>query len=409
MSNPPDSPDLSPDFLKDTTSHRGGRRLNRLPLMIGAGILLIMLFLIGYVMQTRTQETAKTTANEIDNQEAPAPATPTMQFDGANVSSQDADNVDSGTINSSTQTKAAPAVNAQTTALDTASAQAYEDAATQLAARRQQAYMQALDAPTAASGEGGAMPSTPAMSAPVGTPTGLNHDAMNQGAPLNTDPNKQAQKQAWLKQSPETQDYLNHTRQAPLSPYELKAGSVIPAVMISGINSDLPGQLIAEVRQNVYDTATGQYLILPQGARLVGTYDNGVTMGQSRVLVAWTRVIYPDGSSLDLGLMPGADASGYAGFNDKTNNHYARIFGGALMLSMFSAGVQLSQPQPKGDDNTYSSSQIIAASLGQQLGDLGIEVTRRNLDIAPTLEIRPGYLFNVMITKDIILKPWRGN
>lgn len=409
MPNPSDSPDLSPDFLKDTVNHLGGRRLNRLPLMIGAGILLIMLFLIGYVMQTRTQETAKTTANEIDNQEAPAPATPTMQFGETNVSSQDADNADSSATNSRIQTTAASTVSAQTTAVDAANIQAYEDAATQLAARRQQAYMQALDAPTAAGGEGSAMPSTPVMSTSAGIPPGLNHDAMSQGASLNTDPNKQAQKQAWLKQSPETQDYLNHTRQAPLSPYELKAGSVIPAVMISGINSDLPGQLIAEVRQNVYDTATGQYLILPQGARLVGTYDNGVTMGQSRVLVAWTRVIYPDGSSLDLGLMPGADASGYAGFNDKTNNHYARIFGGALMLSMFSAGVQLSQPQPKGDDNTYSSSQIIAASLGQQLGDLGIEVTRRNLDIAPTLEIRPGYLFNIMITKDIILKPWRGN
>ncbi|WP_229180088.1 TrbI/VirB10 family protein [Bradyrhizobium ivorense] len=224
------------------------------------------------------------------------------------------------------------------------------------------------------------------------------------------DPNKQAEKKAFLAQTPEADVYLKSTRQAGISPaLEVKAGTVIPGVMIGGINSDLPGQIIGQVRENVYDSATGQNLLIPAGARLIGTYDNGVTLGQSRVLVAWTRVIYPDGSSLSLNTMPGADQSGYAGFNDKVNNHYWRIFGNGLMLSLFSAGVQLSQPQSNGSQNGYDSQQIIAGALGQQMGQLGMEMTRRNLDIQPTLEIRPGYLFNVMVTKDIVLPPWQGH
>ena len=224
------------------------------------------------------------------------------------------------------------------------------------------------------------------------------------------DPNKQAEKRAFLAQTSEADVYLKATRQAGISPaLEVKAGTVIPGVMIGGINSDLPGQIIGQVRENVYDSATGQNLLIPAGARLIGTYDNGVTLGQSRVLVAWTRVIYPDGSSLSLSTMPGADQSGYAGFNDKVNNHYWRIFGNGLMLSLFSAGVQLSQPQSNGSQNGYDSQQIIAGALGQQMGQLGMEMTRRNLDIQPTLEIRPGYMFNVMVTKDIILPPWQGH
>jgi type IV secretion system protein VirB10 len=163
-----------------------------------------------------------------------------------------------------------------------------------------------------------------------------------------------------------------------VSPFELKTGTVIPGVMIGGINSDLPGQIVAQVRENVWDTATGHHLLIPQGARLVGTYDNQVTRGQSRVLVAWTRIIYPDGSSVDLGTMPGADQGGYAGFSDKVNNHYVRVFGDALLMSLFSAGIQLSQPKSNDSMNGgYSSQQIIAASLGQQLGQAGMQITQR--------------------------------
>lgn len=223
------------------------------------------------------------------------------------------------------------------------------------------------------------------------------------------DQNKQGHKRAFLSERPESAIYLSHTRMAPLSTLEVKAGTIVPGVMISGVNSDLPGQLIGQVRENVYDTATGRFVLIPAGARLIGTYDSTVTMGQERVLIAWTRIIYPDGSSVLLDRMPGADVSGFAGFTDKVDNHYWRIFGNAFMLSLFSAGIQLSQPtQPRGA-GMYDSQQIMAAELGRQIGRLGMEMTRRNLNIQPTLEIRPGYNFTVMITKDIILPPWQGH
>lgn len=404
-----DSPDNSPDFLGAPPKDVGGRRLNRVPIVICCVMLGIMLCLVLYVMQTREQAN-QSSSNAASEQAIPEPATPDLDLDKESrkfaAPSSRTMTISSTPVMTPTGVISNPQAN---TPEDLASIQAEQQFEAALAAKRQQALLQALDAPTEVDTESSSMTSANAGTIATQTSSSTNGDSdSTQTTPTGPDPNKQSQKQAWLNQTPKTQDYLGNTRTAPISPYELKAGSVIPAVMVSGINSDLPGQIIAQVRENVYDTATGQYLLLPQGSRLVGTYDNGITMGQSRVLAAWTRVIYPDGSSLDLGLMPGQDAGGYAGFNDKTNNHYARIFGSALMLSAFSAGIQLSQPQNNNGDN-YSSSQIIAASLGQQLGDLGMEVTRRNLDIAPTLEIRPGYLFNVMITKDIVLKPWQGN
>jgi len=133
--------------------------------------------------------------------------------------------------------------------------------------------------------------------------------------------------------------------QAPRSAFELRAGFIIPATMISGINSDLPGQLMAQVSQNVFDTATGRHLLVPQGTRLVGSYSSDVIYGQSRILIAWQRLVFPDGRALDLGSMPGADNAGYSGFNDKVNNHYLRLFGNALLMSGITAGVSLSQDQ----------------------------------------------------------------
>lgn len=211
-------------------------------------------------------------------------------------------------------------------------------------------------------------------------------------------------KSAWLSQEPDPAQYLPSGRRAMAAPYEVKTGSVIPAVMIGGINSDLPGTILAQVRENVWDTATGTLLLIPQGARLVGRYDNAITRGQSRVLVAWTRIVYPDASTVDLGAMPGTDQGGFAGFSDKVNNHYFRVFGDALLVSAFSAGVALSQPRD--DTATLSNADVATAQLGQQLGQAGIEITKRNLNIQPTLIIRPGYRFNVMVTKDMILTPW---
>lgn len=221
--------------------------------------------------------------------------------------------------------------------------------------------------------------------------------------------NGQAQKRAFLTESLDAETYLGRERKAALVPnVEIKAGTVIPGVLISGINSDLPGQIVGQVRQAVYDSATGQNLLIPSGAKLIGTYDSGITLGQSRALVVWQRIIYPDGSSLSLDNMTGADKGGYAGFSDKVNNHYGKMFASAIFLSAFSAGVQLSQPQAQNGEN-YSASQTIAGALGQQLGQLGMKMAERNMDIQPTIIIRPGYQFNIMVNKDIILPPWEGH
>jgi type IV secretion system protein TrbI len=176
--------------------------------------------------------------------------------------------------------------------------------------------------------------------------------------------------------------------------------------MIGGISSDLPGQILGQVSENVYDTATGRFILIPQGAKLVGAYDNSVTTGQERVLVAWNRIIYPDASSIDLGKMPGADESGYAGFNDRVDDHFLKTFGSAILLSVVSAGVQLSQGNGNNQTSGLTSQQTIAASLGEQLGQLGQETARRNMQVQPTLEIRPGYRFTIIVTKDIVLRPW---
>lgn len=215
---------------------------------------------------------------------------------------------------------------------------------------------------------------------------------------------QQDQKIAFIKnlKNSSTTDYLSAEVTKPLSRYELKTGTLIPAITIGGINSDLPGQITAQVRQNVYDTVSGQYLLIPQGAHLILTYDSRVAFGQSRVLIAVKRIIFPNGKSLDIEGMPGVDISGYSGFRDQVNNHYFKIFGSAAALGLISAAFQLSQPQQSNALTNPNAGQTAAAAVGQQMAQVGSNMINKNLNIQPTLEIRPGYLFNVQITADMI-------
>lgn len=199
---------------------------------------------------------------------------------------------------------------------------------------------------------------------------------------------------------------LGNTTEAPPTPYLIRTGDVLPGTLLSGINSDLAGQIMAQVGAHVYDTPTGKHLLIPQGSRLVGTYDNRVAYGQSRVLIAWQRIIFPDGKALDIGAMPGADGAGYAGFADQVNHHFVRIFGSALMMSLITGGISYSQNQnqqtnPQGFSYQQSASGTLSASLGQQLGMATAAMIQKNLNISPTVEIRPGYRFNVMVAKDL--------
>lgn len=202
---------------------------------------------------------------------------------------------------------------------------------------------------------------------------------------------------------------LPHTRTAG-QPLELKTGAVIPGVMVTGINSDLPGNIIAQVSQNVFDTATGRQLLIPQGAKLFGVYDSRVIYGQERVLVAWNRLMFPDGSAVTLGAMPGSDMAGNAGYTDKVNNHYLRIFGSAILMSMITGGMSYSMDSldSGGDSDNPTLQDEMGAALASQLGQATLQLLQKNLNIKPTLEIRPGYQFNVIVTKDIVFQqPYR--
>jgi type IV secretion system protein TrbI len=232
------------------------------------------------------------------------------------------------------------------------------------------------------------------QSAPSSGQTGSAYDGQN----------GQSQKDSFLQKTRgrTVDNYLKSTRTEPLSRYEIKAGWDIPATLEQAIDSDLPGEVKALVRSNVYDTATGEYLLIPQGARLLGTYNSVISYGQGRVQVVWTRIIFPDGSSINLDGMSGHDDQGRAGFHDQVNNHYARLVGFAVLTSAFAAGLELSQRQNTSVLTTPSAGQTAAAAVGQQLTELGAEVTRRNLNIQPTIKIRVGYKFTVRANRDML-------
>ena len=199
-------------------------------------------------------------------------------------------------------------------------------------------------------------------------------------------------------------NYLNSTRTKPVGPYEIKAGWDIPAVLEQALNSDLPGEIKALVRENVYDTATGKYLLIPQGARLVGTYDSRVSYGQNGIQVVWSRLIFPDGSSIDLEGMAGQDASGLTGLRHDVDNHYKRLIGFGLLTSAFSAAFQLSQTR-RGTVLGYpSAAETAGSAVGAQVSQLGADVTRRNLNIQPTIKVPVGYRFNVRVNRDILFE-----
>ncbi|MBS0156577.1 MAG: conjugal transfer protein TrbI [Nitrospira sp.] len=201
----------------------------------------------------------------------------------------------------------------------------------------------------------------------------------------------------------------------PRAELVIQAGDVLPALMISEVNSMLPGQIVAQVSHHVYDTPTKTQLLIPQGTKLIGAYSSDVGYGQNAMLVAWQRLSYPDGKTLDLGSMPGATGAGASGLTDLVNNHYVRLFGSALLMSAITAGVTFSQQQAQGGGvpgqlgiPQYNAGTAMSQALGQQLGQVTAQLIAKNLSIAPELTIRPGYRFNVVVVKDLVLpKPYQ--
>lgn len=201
---------------------------------------------------------------------------------------------------------------------------------------------------------------------------------------------------------------LGNRVDAPSTPFQLRAGFVIPGILMTGLNSEVPGQILGQVAQNVYDTPTGRHLLIPQGSRLIGGYQSSVKYGQSRMLVVWQRIVFPDGKALDIGNMPGSDSAGYAGLKDQVNNHYFRTFGSAILMSAITAGLTISQNDSDNNDQE-DASDVISQAVGQQLGQTTADMIRKNLNIAPTIIIRPGYRFNISVVKDLTFtKPYQS-
>jgi type IV secretion system protein VirB10 len=218
----------------------------------------------------------------------------------------------------------------------------------------------------------------------------------------NADPNGQGKKEDFFNSDLAKLGYLPNRVVAQQSPYELKRGSVIPATLITGINSDLPGRITAQVSQSVYDSATGYRLLIPQGTRLMGRYDSKVAFGQSRVLVVWTDIIFPNGSTLQIGGMAGTDAEGYGGFNDQVDNHYFKTFGSAVLLALIGTGVDMAIPENSTLTNQTTASDAARRNFAETFGRVAERTISKNLDVQPTLEIRPGYQFNVLVDQDMI-------
>lgn len=216
--------------------------------------------------------------------------------------------------------------------------------------------------------------------------------------------NRQDHKEAFLKGgSTETRNSGNLT--LPTSPYQVMAGTVVAGALVTGIKSDLPGDVIATVTEPVYDTASGRFLLIPQGSRILGKYNSQVSYGQSRVQVVWNRIILPDTSSLTLDNLAGTDPAGYAGLEDDVDYHWGRIFAGAALTTLLGVGAELAAPENRQDGDRV----IIAGrdSAQDSINQVGQEMTRRNLNIQPTLTQRPGLPVRIIVNRDLVLRRYQ--
>lgn len=233
--------------------------------------------------------------------------------------------------------------------------------------------------------------------------------ARTEPATSNEDAERQTEKNTFLQAegAASTNDALETTVTHPRSSCELQAGTIVPAVLVTAITSDLPGPVIAQVRENVYDTVTGNTLLVPQGARLIAQYDSMVTWGQGRLLVCWKRLLFPNGDSIDLHCMPGADLQGNAGLADQVDEHWARLVAGAAVSSLLAATAQ----GAAGNTSGFSPSvpQLWANGGAQAVNQSGQQVVRRDLIVPPTITVRAGFSVNVIINEDIALPPYRDD
>ena len=248
----------------------------------------------------------------------------------------------------------------------------------------------------------GSGPSAAGLEMPGAASPQLGALAAGSGQPT-APPSEGDRKSAFLGGPADRRTISTETLQAPASPYTVQAGAVIAAAMVTGLRSDLPGQITAQVTENVYDGPTGRILLIPQGARLIGQYDAQVSFGQSRALLVWSRLILPNGRSIILERQPGADASGYAGLQDKVDNHWGQLFRAAMLSTLLSVGSEAGTSSDESD-----LLQAIRRGGSDSISQTGRQIVGRSLSIQPTITIRPGFPVRVIVTRDLVLEPYRG-
>lgn len=286
-----------------------------------------------------------------------------------------------------------PAADAAARAAQEAEAERQRLAAEQKAARESGVMLQIA---------GNVQTAAPAPS--IGTTGAPTTDAAKPTLDPDRDPNGQLRKNELIGRASRDEDKNPHTLAQPISPWTLQAGSLIAASLITGLNSDLPGLITAQVTENVYDSVTGRSLLIPQGSRLIGSYDSVVAYGQSRALVVWHRIILPDGSSIRIDNVPATDTQGYAGLTDRIDRHTWQLLKGVALSTLLGVGTELSFGSSESD--LVRAIRESAQQSGSRAGD---KLVTRNLSIQPTLRVRPGWPLRVVVHKDIILPgPWGG-
>ncbi len=248
----------------------------------------------------------------------------------------------------------------------------------------------------------GASPSSAASPQGGGAPE---YPGSSNGGGLGLDPerdqNNQQRKLDFINSPTQRGIYNSYPLMDAVSPYQVMAGSILSASLLTGINSDLPGLVTAQVTENVFDTVSGKYLLIPQGAKLIGSYDSVVAFGQSRALLVWQRIVMPDGSSIQIENLPATDASGYAGLADKVDFHTWQLLKGVVLSTLLGVGTELSLGSDESD-----LVRAIRESTQQNVNRAGQRITEKNLNLQPTIRVRPGWPLRVVVSKDLILKPY---
>jgi type IV secretory pathway VirB10-like protein len=247
------------------------------------------------------------------------------------------------------------------------------------------------------------------QAASVGASTIASNQASPSAQPTPNDTftqNGQDRKLAFVNASPDRSTTSPDRVSAPVSSYVVQAGNIIPASLITGIRSDLPGEITAQVTENVYDSPTGRFVLIPQGTRLIGVYDSQVAAGQSRVLLVWTRLIMPNGRSIVLERQPGADTAGYSGLEDEVDNHWGALFKAALLSTLLGVGSELGSTTGAGSNGDVITA--LRRGSSDSLNQTGQKVVQQNLNVQPTLTVRPGFPVRVIVNRDLVLEPYKG-